>query len=357
MSDSVFNNSSPPSTAANRKKNIIFLCLTLPMVVLWNTMIFGGRYYTEWQVFLGSSLIVFALTTFTWQINAAVVRLLNKRFTDSKDIFKKLSLTILIFFIVCGLSLTWLFRGYNYYNFLGYEINETMYQWSLLLAAILVVFIAFLHQGVSGFDKWKRTIRETEQLKKEYMQSQLLGLKSQVNPHYLFNSLNSLSSLISEDQEEAEKFLNEMSKVYRYLLRNSGEQMVALEIELRFIQSYFHLLKVRHREGVELLVNVNSEDAMKFIPPLTLQIILENIFNLNVINKDTPLVIEIISGSHGRLTVKNSIQYKGSMDRMMIDMGLENISNKFKLLCQQSLEIRIDGGERTISLPLIHSSA
>jgi len=95
------------------------------------------------------------------------------------------------------------------------------------------------------------------------MQSQLLGLKSQINPHFLFNSLNSLSSLINEDEQEAEVFLDEMSKVYRYLLRSNDEELVTLQTELDFIRSYFYLLKTRLGRALELRINVPEEALEK----------------------------------------------------------------------------------------------
>ena len=90
------------------------------------------------------------------------------------------------------------------------------------------------------------------------MQSQLEGLKDQVNPHFLFNSLNSLSSLISEDPEKAEKFLDEMSKVYRYLLRTNEEGLTTLESEMQFIQSYFHMLKTRYGDGLDMETQIDD---------------------------------------------------------------------------------------------------
>jgi LytS/YehU family sensor histidine kinase len=183
------------------------------------------------------------------------------------------------------------------------------------------------------------------------MQSQLLGLKSQMNPHFLFNSLNTLSSLINEDAEQAEDFLDHMSKVYRYLLRNNEEQLVSIDTELSFIQSYSYLLKSRYADALELTVNVSDRMRQEQIPPLTLQMIMENILNQNTISKDTPLKIEIISaGNH--ILVKNSrLSRLNTAEKL--DEGLDNIANKFRLLCQQEIEIIETPSEREIRLPVI----
>jgi LytS/YehU family sensor histidine kinase len=186
------------------------------------------------------------------------------------------------------------------------------------------------------------------------MHSQLIGLKSQVNPHFLFNSLNSLSSLIHDNQSEAENFLDEMSKVYRYLLRSSDEQLVSLDSELHFIKSYFYMLKVRYSGAVNLSVNVDPLMRDKHLPPLTLQILMESAFNLNMISKEMPLTIEITTLENGWLQIKNNIQKR--IGDKPDNTGIENIRNKFRLLCQQSILINDSESSRTIQLPLMNSA-
>src|SRR5205085_5679631 len=138
-------------------------------------------------------------------------------------------------FLMSAVYVSLILRGYDYFNFFGYEYAEPDFIKCYTSIIVVNIFLTFLNEGVYRFEKYRATVTETEQLKKEYMQSQLLGLKSQMNPHFLFNSLNTLSSLIHEDAETAENFLDHMSKVYRYLLRNNDEQLVKLGTELNFI--------------------------------------------------------------------------------------------------------------------------
>lgn len=135
-----------------------------------------------------------------------------------------------------------------------------------------------------------------------------MGIRFAASLLLTINSLNSLSSLITEDTEEAEKFPDEMSKVYRYLLRNNDDQLVEVETELQFIQSYFYLLKARYGDGVELTVNADESQKKKCLPPLTLQILLESAFNLNAISKTKPLKVEITGTTEGWLQIKNNIK-------------------------------------------------
>jgi two-component system, LytTR family, sensor kinase len=171
-----------------------------------------------------------------------------------------------------------------------------------------------------------------------------------MNPHFLFNSLNTLSSLINEDAEQAEDFLDHMSKVYRYLLRNNEEQLVTLGTELGFIRSYYFLLKARHADGLHLEVDVEPELQQLMIPPLTLQMIMEHSLNNNAASRTAPLALSI-SASDGWLLVRHNVQPKINRDDN--NEVIENIRNKFRLLCQQEVEVTEQGGERKIRLPLI----
>jgi LytS/YehU family sensor histidine kinase len=213
------------------------------------------------------------------------------------------------------------------------------------------IFLTFLNEGVAQFERYKTTLIETEQLKKEYLHSQLLGLKSQMNPHFLFNSLNTLSSLIHEDSEKAEDFLDHMSKVYRYLLRNNEDPLVTLQKELDLISSYFFLLKKRHGEALDIQVNIPAEYLNAEIPPLTLQMLIENTVNQNTLTKKEPIKI-IVAVDDGKLSIIHNVQPKlyGTTES---DEAIENIANKFRLLTQKEIEIKELEGKRVILLPLL----
>src|SRR5436190_2132291 len=179
----------------------------------------------------------------------------------------------------------------NYNIFDNYFSDVPVFMWSTLVT-FLILILTFLNEGVAQFERYKTTLIETEQLKKEYLHSQLLGLKSQMNPHFLFNSLNTLSCLIQEDEEKAEDFLDHMSKVYRYLLRNE-EQLVSLETEVDMVRSYYFLLKKRHSDALTLEIAIPKSYLNSEIPPLTLQMIVENAVNQNSLTKNEPLIIKV----------------------------------------------------------------
>lgn len=312
-----------------------------------------GRYFSEAGVFLYSTVVTFVVISCCWICLTWVAVTVRDRFPDDGDIVKRLVITLFLIVLITALTLTILFYGYVKLRFLNYTLNETRYYWVLVSGLIINFFVTLFHEGASGFEKWKSTLVETEELKKVYMQSRLMGLKSQVNPHFLFNSLNSLSSLISEDRSKAEKFLDEMSKVYRYLLRNSDDELVSLETELSFIESYYHLLKVRYSEAIQLNIQVDPEFLNLSIPPLTLQVLFESAFTQNRMNREEPLVVEISTPSPGTLEFKHNTQPKLRRVNEPREEGLENIVNKFRLLGQESVRINETDYMRVITIPLI----
>jgi len=336
------------------KDFLIFLRVVPLMVVVFNAIIFGKVYFISFYNFLLASLFTFLIITLLWVALTWVAVAVRNWFSKDKDLFKRVGVMVILAIISSTLMLTFIFYGYDHYHFLGYQLNESRYNWAMAIMVIINIFVTFAHEGASNFEKWRDTLVETEQLRKEFMQSQLLGLKSQVNPHFLFNSLNSLSSLISENQPAAEKFLDEMSKVYRYMLRNNDDFLVSVEAELQFIHSYFYLLKARYGEGIDLVVDVSKDHREKFLPPLTLQILLETTISLNKLCKENPLMVEILSAEGETLQIINNEQKKISEEISDHGPGIDNVSNKFRLLSQQGIHIVHTDTHRILKVPLMN---
>ncbi|KAK6023172.1 hypothetical protein OSTOST_11106, partial [Ostertagia ostertagi] len=162
--------------------------------------------------------------------------------------------------------------------------------------------------------------------------------------------------LIQEDTERAEKFLDELSKVYRYMLRNDEDPLVKLSIELQFITSYFALLKERYGEAVQLELAVTAEDREKCLPPLSLQVIVENALYQNKTSKTSPLRITIASGDNNTIVISNNVQRKILTETSDQESGLDNLIKKYQLMSEQPVEIRENGTERMIVLPLINKT-
>ena len=325
-----------------------------PYVLVINYLLFGKRYFTELPVFLKSTLIFLAVGFVMYKLISLFAIAIRGRLPQRRDALKRGFYLVATAFVVTASIITILFWGYDYIHFMDYELSVANYRWALLISLILNIIATVMNEGASTIVQWQDTLSESEQLKKVTLQSRLDGLKDQVNPHFLFNSLNSLSSLISEDPKMASKFLDEMSKVYRYLLRNNEEGLTTLTAELQFVRSYFHLLKTRYGDGIDIRINVDAACMNAQIPPLTLQLLIENAVKHNVILKEQPLQIDIIAINDGKLQVKNCLQPK-VVKLPSTKIGLNNIKSKYRLLNQPEIDIRETGKEFIVTVPLIYN--
>ena len=208
-----------------------------------------------------------------------------------------------------------------------------------------------INEGLYVLREWQKSHTAKEALKKASLQTQLDSLKNQINPHFLFNSLNALTALIAESPAKAEIFVDEISSVYRYLLRNNEQELATIRDELGFIESYFHLLKTRYGEGIQLRLEGLTEYAVYQLPPLTLQVLVENAVKHNAILPDSPLLISIFI-ENNQLIVQNNIQRK-KVKVISGKVGLANIAAKYRLLDHGSIDIIDNHHHFTVRLPLI----
>jgi sensor histidine kinase YesM len=340
--------------AYSRKEWFIALLLLPPFALVLNYVLFGNNYFSAWQPFLLASLITTLVIFIVYVCCGMIAVVMRNRFPKYSQTFRRILFSLIIYIAMMAAAISVLFWGYDYIGFLGYEINMAKYVWALIVGSFCNLLATSFNEGAAFYERWREVVDEAEQLKKENLRSQLEGLKGQVNPHFLFNSLNSLSSLISEDPEKAERFLDEMSKVYRYLLRTNEDGLTSLDAEMQFIHSYFHLLKTRYSDGLELEVQINDQYLEHQIPPLTLQMLVENAVKHNMILKNSPLKILIMTTNSGKLVVSNNLQRK---DRKVTSnkVGLTNIVNKYRLMKQEEIAVRDDGKEFAVVVPLIQA--
>lgn len=335
-------------------KDYLVLGIVLgPVTLAVNSFIFGSRYFSDGAIFMPATLITALLFCFQFTLCGAIAMMLKRRMPDERETPRRLFLMITTFVGLSGVVLLTLFNGYELFPTFHYRFNESGFIWAYGSMAILNIFLTLLMEGISRYNTWRDNLVETEQMKKTFTQSQLLGLKSQVNPHFLFNSLNTLSSLIAEDEKEAEKFLNEMSKVYRYMLGVDEDQLVTLQTELRFIESYKYLLSKRYGQSLQVSFDIDPADEQKLVPPLSLQVLIENAFTQNIMSKDCPLRISIKSDGRNCLSVCNNRRPKTVCESIDLESGLDNLVAKYQLLNALHVEIRDEVQERSITLPLI----
>lgn len=234
-----------------------------------------------------------------------------------------------------------MFYAYDAFHFLGYKFDGSQLSIALCSGVVLTMVATTMWEAEYTFKQWKGSLIEKEKLQQLTLQQEFETLKSQVNPHFLFNCFNTLSSLIAEDRKQAEIFLNELSKVYRYLLRNNEDGLSSLQTEIKFIQSYYRLLKTRHGDAVQLSIETDKKYEHYLLPSLTLQMLVENAVKHNVLSKNKPLVIDIFTTAGNKLVVSNNLQLR-TIKVPSNKIGLGNIKTKYELLNQSGFLVLKD---------------
>lgn len=213
-------------------------------------------------------------------------------------------------------------------------------------------YSATVEQMKSYFSELQIKKNELLQLQKENLQSQFEMLKNQVNPHFLFNSLNVLTSLISVEPELAEKFTGQLSKVYRYVLEHRSDDLVKLQTELEFLQSYTFLLMIRFGDKLEVHYNVDQSWYERKLPPLSLQILIENAIKHNTFTNRSPLIIDIFVDENNDLNVINNFQ-KRDQNMESTGLGLINIANRYSYFTDRKTFFGIENERFVARIPLL----
>lgn len=195
--------------------------------------------------------------------------------------------------------------------------------------------------------------KEKQRLEAESIQAKYTALQSQLNPHFLFNSLNTLIAEIEYDPSTAVKFTQHLSEVYRYVLRQQQCQIVSLKEELDFLDSYIFLHQVRLGDCLSLECDLPDNVIDHQLPPLTLQLLAENVVKHNYIDDFNPMTIRVYTEKNGRyLCVSNTLRPKKVSNAS--GKGLKNLSERYQLLCKQDIQIRKNDHQFTVSIPLIY---
>lgn len=217
-------------------------------------------------------------------------------------------------------------------------------------AIIFLILGMLLTSSIEFFRNWKKSVIMQEELKREQLILQYETLKSQVNPHFLFNSLNSVTSLIKTDPDKAIIFIKKLSEVFRYVLEQKDNEIATVEAELDFIESYIYMQKIRF--GENLTVNIDVRERNRYIIPLSLQMLIENAIKHNVISREYPLTISIISINENYIAVSNNLRKKPALDTGSI--GLENIKSRCRFITSNPVIVREDEMNFVVEIPVIN---
>ncbi len=289
--------------------------------------------------------------------NGVINEFLNKKFPWSEETKKRAILSI-ISIVIANFVLVYLC---NYINFVIIQKVATTEQffggdynfrnWFMINIALLIS--AFLHAKsfMSELSKTSKKEVVEQKLIAKSANAQFESLKNQLDPHFLFNSLNVLSSLIDENPNQAQKFTASMSKIYRYVLEQKDKELVTVEEEIEFAKSYCELLKTRFEDSVDFEFNVEKEDLRKFVVPLSLQLLLENCIKHNFATSSKPLLIKVFS-ENKTLCIENNLQAR-ELIKESAGIGLANIVQRYALLTKENVFIEKSEDYFKVKLPIL----
>jgi sensor histidine kinase YesM len=220
----------------------------------------------------------------------------------------------------------------------------------MLLQIVIIVFIFTVITGIQFFRMWKEGLLRQESLQRKALELKLEAMKNQVNPHFLFNSLNTLSTLVHKDPDIAVKLISQMSDIYRYILEQKDNKVVEWSVEKQFVENYLTLQQIRFANNIRVQIDTGVKKDF-YVVPLSVQMLVENAIKHNVISSDEPLFIQIYV-KDDFLVVKNNLQIKSSLKKL-VSIGLENIKTQYEILANRKVEVLKERGEFTVKLPLI----
>lgn len=217
------------------------------------------------------------------------------------------------------------------------------------LLGLAVISFNLLYYSMRQRDEMKKQL---EDLQRENLASKYSSLKNQISPHFLFNSLNTLTSLMYSDRDLASDFVSRLASSYRYILDNREEDLVSLEKELSFLDAFVFMMDVRHKDAVMININVKAEPKKYVIPTLSLQMLVENALKHNYYSKEKPLQINISCIENDALVVRNTMR-KRKLDEETTKLGLKNIKKRYSYYTSKDVLIREEEEFYEVILPLL----
>ena len=281
-----------------------------------------------------------------WTIGRTTGRRLNWRKNPTRA-----NIISLLLFIAWGIIVS-LVVPYIYAKYIWEipveRLNNSVIGNAFVCISVDIIIISIFYSNYL-VHYWGESIKNEEELKRENLIARYEALKNQVNPHFLFNTLNTLTGVVEQNPGKASEFIRKLSDIYRYVLEQKDKETITLKEELKFVDDYIYLSKMRYGNG--LIVDQDIANTDLLIVPLGLQMLIENAIKHNIISDDMPLIIEIGSNNE-YIYVKNTLQRKSSVE-ITNQVGLENLVKRYEYLSDKEVEIIETKTHFEVCLPLL----
>ncbi|MHC1704168.1 MAG: sensor histidine kinase [Tenuifilaceae bacterium] len=343
-----------------RKNWMLFLLrelrdiIILVLISTFITFFFAGdRLFSNFNVYINSIFYGFIVGWTIWKGNQGLSWFLDRLVPwEVKPVFalavhlsSSIIFTLIDIFIVNYLVYRYVFNVNLFDDFTRF-FGFASIQFGIALLITTIFYVKHY------FDSWRILVVRAEKFKSEALALQYETLKSYVNPHFLFNSLSVLSSLVEKDTAKSQEFIKQLSDIYRYVLEQKDKELVKLETELSFVESFINLHRIRHGESLKITINI--DDKSGHVIPLSIQILLENAFKHNIISEEEPLEV-IIWRENDYIIVQNKLQTRKTISQSG-GIGLETIQKRYAFFTNRPMEINSENGFYTVKVPVLNLS-
>ncbi|GAB3493251.1 hypothetical protein GCM10027341_08330 [Spirosoma knui] len=334
----------------------------LPVVLLLANLVYIREYTFSVSLYLGWSLLGMVYIWLVWLGLDRWRQWVRQRYTDISQTTRRVTLSFLGYVVITA-SAQLAFLGITHATHTApVPVTVAVVATHLGIGLLTISVFGTTYEVVYYLRQYRRTMEEADRIQLANLQSQFDQLKNQVNPHFLFNSLTSLSALVAADKQKANEFLDELAAVYRYLLQSNTIQWVSLQAEVQFMQSLFSILKVRYGQAITFTIAVSPDWLEAYLPIYSLQVLIDNAIRHNSILVDKPLRITITTidscaamNGQPAVVVTNTIEPK----ILRVDNrpgGLHQLTERFALLALADPIISDDGRLFSVTLPLVAST-
>lgn len=298
-----------------------------------------------------SWVVSLLFTIIDWVINRGIMIFLRRKFPTFRDDAKRIVLLVLA--VTCTVVLVDFIGGRLLSLIPGFNYGHNLSRIKMLLPIIFITVMTMaIYEAIYYNIRLKKSIRQEEQSKQAIVQAQLDALRNQAQPHFFFNTLNTLRDIIDQNpKEDAKEFVDKLAEIYRFLLEAGNSNLIQLRNELKFAKAYIHIQKERFSDNLVLNWDIPNSVLDYKIVPMSLQLLLENAIKHNVISKTKPLAINV-TVKENKLIVGNKVQPK-STQLPSTKLGLANIEKRYALISDKSIEVTNDGKQFIVALPLI----
>ena len=336
-----------------KRKNDIIISIVFILVsaTIVGILIQGVHIFSSFHFFIKYTSIGWVLGFTGWLGNSSIDYFTSKKLDWTKNP-KKANTISLLMYIIFGLIYCPLIP---YIYDLWWEISSEDIFFDVLVKGLMIfsvdLIVVLMFYSTRLANHWNKSIKKNEELKRENLIAKYDALKNQVNPHFLFNSLNTLSGVVEQKPELATDFIKKLSDIYRYVLEQSDKELVSIDDEMKFVEDYIFLSKMRFGEAL-IFNSVLTANSNIHVVPLGLQMLVENAIKHNIIANDMPLKIEI-GIEDGFVILKNNIQTKTTIASDKKQQGLENLKKRYTYLSDTPIEIIKSDIEFIVKLPII----